>query len=43
MYDSDSLRREDTPTKGILAVAPTESPTILNGEADKKSKGVSSA
>jgi hypothetical protein len=40
-YDSDFLRREHTLTKGILAVALTESQTFLNGEADKKLKGVS--
>jgi hypothetical protein len=41
MYNTDFLWREDTLTKGILAVAVTESPTFLNSEADKKSKGVS--
>jgi hypothetical protein len=37
-YDSDFLRREDTLTKGILAVALMESPTFLNSKADKKLK-----
>jgi hypothetical protein len=41
MYNSDFLQMEDTLTKGILAVALTESLTFLNGEADKKLKGVS--